>query len=41
VLAAVTIGGGVMGVVGMLFGVPITAALYRMVREDVNKTRGI
>lgn len=41
VLAAVTIGGGVMGVVGMLFGVPITAALYRMVREDVNKIRGI
>ncbi len=37
VLAAVTIGGGVMGVVGMLLGVPLAAALYRLVREDVNR----
>lgn len=37
VLAAVTIGGGISGVFGMLIGVPITAALYRMLREDVNK----
>lgn len=37
VLAAVTIGGGVMGVVGMLLGVPITAALYRIIRDDVNR----
>lgn len=39
VLAAVTIGGGIMGVVGMLLGVPITAALYRIIRDDVNKTK--
>ncbi len=37
VLAAVTIGGGVMGVVGMLLGVPLAAVLYRLVREDVNR----
>lgn len=37
VLAAVTIGGGVFGVPGMLFGVPITAAIYRIVRHDVRK----
>lgn len=35
VLAAVTVGGGLMGVLGMLLGVPIAAALYRLLREDV------
>jgi len=38
VLAAVTLGGGMMGVVGMLLGVPITAAIYRIVRDDVQKS---
>lgn len=37
VLAAVTVGGGVMGIVGMLIGVPLAATLYRLLREDVNK----
>ncbi len=37
VLAAVTIGGGVMGIVGMLIGVPLAAAIYRLLRENVNK----
>ena len=37
VLAAITIGGGVMGIVGMLIGVPIFAAIYRIVKEDVVK----
>lgn len=37
VLAAVTIGGGVMGITGMLLGVPLVAAIYRLLREDVNK----
>lgn len=37
VLAAVTIGGGIFGVLGMIIGVPITAALYRLIREDVNR----
>lgn len=36
VLAAVTVGGGVFGIFGMLVGVPIVAALYRLVREDVS-----
>ena len=35
VLAAVTIGGGIMGVAGMLLGVPVAAALYRIVGDDV------
>lgn len=35
VLAAVTVGGGVMGVAGMLIGVPLAAVLYRLLREDV------
>ena len=37
VLAAVTVGGGLMGVPGMLLGVPLTAALYKWVRNDVNE----
>ena len=36
VLAAVTIGGGVLGIAGMLLGVPLAAALYRLVREQVS-----
>lgn len=36
VLAAVTIGGGVMGIMGMLVGVPIAATVYRIIHNDVN-----
>lgn len=35
VLATVTIGGSLMGISGMLIGVPIAASLYRLIREDV------
>ena len=35
VLAAVTIGGGVSGILGMLIAVPITAAIYKLVRESI------
>lgn len=38
VLAAVTIGGGVMGIAGMLLGVPIMAAIYQLVRETVSRS---
>lgn len=37
VLAAITIGGSLMGIFGMLLGVPVTATLYRLLREDINK----
>ena len=37
VLAAVTIGGGIMGVGGMLLGVPLTAAAYQLIKNDVKK----
>ncbi len=37
VLAAVTVGGGVMGIAGMLIGVPLAAAAYRLLKEDVNR----
>ena len=37
VLAAATIVGGVMGITGMLLGVPLAAAIYRLLCEDVNK----
>lgn len=35
VLAAVTVGGGVMGVGGMLLGVPLAASVYKMVGDGV------
>ena len=37
VLAAVTVGGSLAGILGMLLGVPLAAAIYRIVREDVRK----
>lgn len=37
VLAAVTVGGGIFGILGMMLGVPVAAALYRIIRDDVNK----
>ena len=37
VLAAVTVGGGLFGFAGMLLGVPVTAVLYTLLRDDVRK----
>lgn len=37
VLAAVTVFGGLFGVLGMLVGVPLTAALYALVKDNVKK----
>ena len=37
VLAAITVGGNVMGIGGMLQAVPLTTAIYRLVRADVQK----
>jgi len=37
VLAAVTVGGGILGIPGMLFGVPAAAAVYQLLRQDLNK----
>ena len=34
VLAAVTIGGGVMGITGMMIGVPMASAVYRLLSRD-------
>lgn len=39
VLAAVTIGGGVMGIGGMLIAVPVFAAIYKLVKNDVEKRK--
>ena len=36
VLAAVTVGGGVMGIPGMLIGVPLASAIYRLLGRDVH-----
>ncbi len=40
VLAAVTVGGGILGIGGMLLGVPLAAAAYRILRDDVNTRLG-
>ena len=39
VLAAVTLGGGVLGVVGMLLAVPLTATAYKLLREHLNRKK--
>lgn len=37
VLAAVTVGGGLAGILGMLLGVPLAAVAYRIIWDDVKK----
>ncbi len=37
VLVAVTVGGSLMGVVGMLIFIPLLSTFYTLLREDVNK----
>lgn len=39
VLAAVTVGGGVWGISGMIIGVPLTAAIYRLFKEHTEKKK--
>ena len=41
VLAAVTIGGGVLGVGGMLLAVPLAATFYQVLRDDVARRNGL
>ena len=40
VLAAITVGGSLMGIPGMLLGVPLAAAFYRLLREDLLRREG-
>ncbi len=35
VMAAVTVGGGILGIAGMLLGVPLAATIYKLVSTDV------
>ncbi len=37
VLAAITVGGGVMGIGGMLLSVPLAATLYQLLRDDMGE----
>ncbi len=37
VLATITIGGSLMGITGMLIAVPIAAAIYRLIRDDMER----
>lgn len=37
VLAAITVGGGLLGVAGMLLGVPLAAALYQLLKDDMTE----
>lgn len=37
VLAAVTVGGGIFGIGGMLIGVPMTAAVYQLLHMDIRR----
>jgi len=40
VLAAVTIGGGLLGLPGILFSVPVASVLYTLLRRDVRRRLG-
>ncbi len=37
VLAAVTVGGGLLGIPGMLIGVPLAATVYKWIRNDIHQ----
>lgn len=41
VLAAVVVGGGVFGIPGILLGVPLVAAAYRLLKESVEDIRSV
>lgn len=41
VLAAVTVFGGLFGILGMIVGVPLTATVYALVKDHVNKREKI
>ena len=41
VLAAITVGGGLMGVFGMLLAVPVVAAVYKLIQADVRKRNDV
>ena len=41
VLGAITIGGGLMGVFGMLLAVPIVAAIYKLIQTDMRKRNAV
>lgn len=41
VLAAVTIGGSLMGIFGMLIFIPLLSTIYALLREDVNRRNGL
>ena len=36
VLASITVGGGVFGIIGMLLGVPVASTVYRLIKNDMN-----
>ena len=40
VLVAITVGGGILGITGMLLGVPVASVIYRLVKEDISKKEG-
>lgn len=41
VLVAVTLGGGIMGIAGMLFLIPLFAVIYHLLAEDTKRRNGI
>ena len=40
VLAAVTVGGSLLGLVGVLISVPIASVIYTLLRRDIHKRLG-
>ncbi|MCQ5203817.1 hypothetical protein [Mordavella massiliensis] len=38
---AISVGGGLMGIWGMLLGVPVTTIIYQLLQKDVSKKNRI
>ena len=41
VFAAVTVGGRICGVLGMLLGVPLMASVYKLIKEDIRRRQAV
>lgn len=41
VLASVTVGGGIAGILGMLCGVPVVATVYKLLGDDYHRRNGL
>ena len=41
VLLGISVGGGIMGILGMIIAVPVTTVLYQLLKKDVARREKI